>query len=39
MKEGAPTDSSPQMRRSYAKVLVIWVAVLAALFLFQGYFS
>jgi hypothetical protein len=33
------TDSSPAMRRSYAKVLGIWAAVLAALFLFQEYFS
>jgi hypothetical protein len=33
------SDSSPQMRRSYAKVLITWVVVLIALFLFQGYFS
>jgi hypothetical protein len=28
-----------RMRRSYAKVLVLWVIVLVALYLFQAYFS
>ena len=27
------------MRRSYIRVVVIWVAVLAALYAFQEYFS
>jgi hypothetical protein len=33
------SDSSPEMRRSYARVLATWVAVLIALYLFQSYFS
>ena len=33
------SDSSPRMRRSYAQVLVTWILVLAALYLFQQYFS
>jgi hypothetical protein len=33
------TRSSPRMRRSYARVLVIWALVLVALYLFQSYFS
>jgi hypothetical protein len=28
-----------RMRRSYVRVLVIWVIVLAALYAFQEYFS
>ncbi len=30
---------STRMQRSYVRVLVIWVAVLAALYLFQQAFS
>jgi hypothetical protein len=33
------TASSPRMRRSYVQVLVIWMIVLTALFLFQEYFA
>jgi hypothetical protein len=33
------TDSSPRMRRTYVQVVVVWVLVLAALYLFQEYFS
>jgi hypothetical protein len=33
------SGSSPAMRRSYVRVLVIWVLVLAALYAFQQYFS
>jgi hypothetical protein len=33
------TESSPEMRRSYAKVLAIWAITLVALYLFQSYFS
>jgi hypothetical protein len=33
------TGSSPRMRRSYARVLIVWAIVLAALFAFQQYFS
>jgi hypothetical protein len=33
------SGSSPAMRRSYVKVLVTWIVVLTALFLFQEYFS
>lgn len=31
--------SSPRMRRSYIRVIVVWALVLAALYLFQEYFS
>jgi hypothetical protein len=37
--EPRAVSSSPAMRRSYRKVLVTWVVVLAALFAFQEYFS
>jgi hypothetical protein len=33
------SESSDAIRRSYVKVLVTWVVVLAALYLFQEYFS
>jgi hypothetical protein len=33
------SGSSPAMRRSYARVLIVWAAVLAALFVFEQYFS
>jgi hypothetical protein len=33
------TSSSPEMRRTYALVLVTWAIVLVALYLFQSYFS
>ncbi len=33
------SGSSPAMRRSYARVLILWVVVLAALYAFQQYFS
>jgi len=31
--------SSRRMRRSYIRVIVVWALVLAALYLFQEYFS
>jgi hypothetical protein len=31
--------SSERMRRSYLRVVVVWVAVLLALYAFQEYFS
>lgn len=33
------SGSSPAMRQTYAKVLATWAAVLAALYLFQEFFS
>jgi TRAP-type C4-dicarboxylate transport system permease small subunit len=33
------SGSSPAMRRSYARVLIIWLVVLGALYAFQQYFS
>ena len=33
------SGSSPAMRRSYARVLIIWLVVLVALYAFQQYFS
>lgn len=33
------SGSSPAMRRAYARVLIIWAVVLAALYAFQQYFS
>ena len=34
-----PAEAGHSVRRSYVRVLVIWVIVLAALFAFQQYFS
>ena len=34
----APPDT-PDMRRSYIRVLVVWVITLLALYAFQEYFS
>jgi hypothetical protein len=34
-----PGAERARMRRSYTKVLVLWVIVLVALYLFQAYFS
>ena len=33
------SGSSPAMRRTYARVLIVWVVVLASLYAFQAYFS
>jgi hypothetical protein len=33
------SGSSPAMRRSYARVVIIWAIVLTALYAFQAYFS
>jgi hypothetical protein len=33
------SGSSPAMRRTYARVLIVWGIVLAALYAFQQYFS
>jgi hypothetical protein len=35
----SPDGSSPAMRRSYVRVLVVWALVLAALYAMQEYFS
>ena len=32
-------SSEPSMRRSYVRVVVIWIVVLLALYAFQEYFS
>jgi hypothetical protein len=34
-----PVRAMSNMRRSYVRVLVIWIVVLAALYAFQEYFS
>jgi len=34
-----PTSSATGVGRSYVRVLILWVVVLAALFAFQEYFS
>ena len=34
----APADDD-DMRRSYGRVIVVWVCTLAALYAFQAYFS
>jgi hypothetical protein len=36
---GPGTPETEDMRRSYIRVLVVWVLVLAGLFAFQEYFS
>ncbi len=33
-----PRTDSPSIRRSYIRVLVVWVATLIALYAFQEYF-
>jgi hypothetical protein len=33
------SESSPAMRRSYVRVILLWAVVLAALYAFQEYFS
>ena len=36
---GPGRQASDDMRRSYLRVIVSWVAMLAALYVFQEYFS
>ena len=39
MRFPATTDRMTDMRRSYARVLIVWVITLLALYAFQEYFS
>jgi len=37
--QGPPLPDTEDMRRSYVRVIVSWLVVLAALYAFQEYFS
>jgi hypothetical protein len=37
--QGEPTGDDTRMRRSYLRVILVWVITLAALYAFQEYFT